>query len=96
MRKTPRPLRTPKKDYSSNKAAHKHVENPTIYKGDPPKSCSTRNIRVPSKKRKNARKRFAKAFPDLKLTDQNKAYYSPRWARDGLPPTIPAQKILNK
>lgn len=57
--------------YRKNNVKKRHVENPNIYEGEEPMKCALRNIRVPSKKRKTAMKRFKKAFPHIKVDKNN-------------------------
>ena len=45
----------------------KRRDNPTIYKGEETLKCGYRDIRVPSKKRIGAIKRFKRAFPQYKI-----------------------------
>lgn len=61
--------------YRKNNIEKRHVENPTIYKGEEPLKCALRNIRVPKKCRKTAWKRFEKAFPNIKVDKKNKPHY---------------------
>jgi hypothetical protein len=63
--------------YEKNRIKKRHVENPNIYEGEKPLNCSLKNIRVPSKKRKTAMKRFKKAFPYIKVDKQNKPHFKP-------------------
>jgi len=53
--------------YNSNKPKRRHIENPNVYAGEESHlKTSLVNLRVPSKKRKNAWKRFNKNFPFYK------------------------------
>lgn len=64
--------------YRKNSVEKRHVENPNIYEGEEPLKCATRNIRVPSRKRKTAMKRFKKAFPYIEVGKDNKPFYNPK------------------
>lgn len=63
--------------YNSNKPQKRHIENPNIYEGEPILRCGIRNIRVPRKARKTAWKRFAKAFPYVKINKQGRKVFLP-------------------
>lgn len=79
----------------------KRRDNPKIYEGEEALRCAYRNIRVPSKKRKAAQKRFKKAFPQWDIDEKsNKPMFKPDLGlyliRVGSPPGLnpkPKKKI---
>lgn len=81
--------------YDENRPKKRHVENPTVYKSEDYLFCNPRNIRVPSKKRKTAMKRFKRAFPYMKVNSKNEAIFVAKKMLSDYPLKPMPKKILN-
>jgi hypothetical protein len=82
--------------YDRNRVQKRHVENPNIYKGEKPvPNPGIRNIRIPKKHRKNAWKRFKKAFPYAEVTKGGKLHYEPLRPIEEFPLKPTPKKVIN-